>query len=271
MTFPQSVADQFAINGFQFWRLNTPLSSMGDLYESAQGALAFALGPNSDIANFRVSYFDEMRAGGVGTILLSPDRSFVGRVDARNEVSYIESVARAGRVLISVDDIYNTAWRPADFDDDTWELVPPELDVIQYFINPPSLIPQRSDKTFRFQYLQPPINGAKRTFIGVPAYGRKSGTISIKNYTASTIANVGVFGVKFFLTSNALGTTYSVAAEGTISAPADLAGFGQRLVQFTSQTQGGWDYIYIGLGGDITKPYVAGSIVPISITLSDDL
>jgi hypothetical protein len=265
VSFPQADADQAAINGAQFFRLNTPLSSSGDLYESAQGALAFALGPNSDVSNLRVSYLDESVAGGVSQIILSPDRSFVGRVDARNEITYPQSVTRTGRTLIGIDDIYNPAWRPGDFDGDTWEQVPPDIDVIQYFVNPPSLIPQRSDKTFRFQYLQPPPNFAKRTMIAVPAYGRKSGSIAIYNASLVGIVAVGVFGVRYVL-SNA-GSTIPLGIESIMSPLAPLPAFGTRFVQFSGALHGSLDYIFITVSGE----YVGGAALPIIITLSDDL
>lgn len=269
MTFPQPNADQAAVGqAAQFFRLNTPLSSSGDLYESAQGALAFALGPNSDLSNVRVSYFDEAVAGGVAQIILSPDRSFVGRIAARNEVTYTKSVSRKGRILISIDDIYNPAWRPSDFDGDSYEIIPPDLDVIQYFVNPPSLTSQRSDKTFRFQYPKLPPNGAKRTIIAIPSYGRKSGSIAISNPSGATIAGIGLSGVRFVLSY--AGSTIPAGIERAISAPADIVSSGERMIEFSSATHGYQDYLYLTIGGDITKPY-AGTPLPITITLSDDL
>jgi hypothetical protein len=266
VTFPQADADQASINGGQFFRLNTPLSSSGDLYESAQGALAFALGPNSDVSNLRVSYLDESVAGGVSQIILSPDRSFIGRVNARNEITYPKSVTRKGRTLIGVDDIYNPAWRPGDFDSDTWEIVPPDIDVIQYFVNPPSLIPQRSDKTFRFQYLQLPINETRRTMIAVPSYGRKSGSIAISNSSASDL-EVGLFGVRFVLST--AGSTIPLGIEQTISPVAPLIINDERFIQFSSALHGNQDYLFLTFRGSFGNPYTG--LTPIIITLSDDL
>ena len=59
MSYPQPNADQYAINGYQYFRLNTLLSSPGDIYESAQSALAIALGPESDISRVAVAYYDD--------------------------------------------------------------------------------------------------------------------------------------------------------------------------------------------------------------------
>jgi hypothetical protein len=142
--------------------------------------------------------------------------------------------------------------------------VPPDIDVIQYFVNPPSLIPQRSDKTFRFQYLQPPPNINKRTFIAVPSYGRKSGSIAIKHSGFPGSVGIAVFGVRFVLSS--AGSTIPEGIETTIAASASLAPGATRFVQFSSAVNGNLDYIYIRV-----VDYPAGAALPIVITLSDDL
>jgi hypothetical protein len=275
VTFPQPDADQAALNGGEFFRLNTMLSSAGDLYESQQGALAFALGPNSDVSAFRISYYDEASPGGVGSVLLSPDRQFVGLIPARNEVTYPKSVTRKGRTLISVEDIYAPEWRPAGFNaspinGDRWEIVPPTLDVIQYFVSEPSLVSQRSDRTFRYQYLTSAPGLGRTTYLAIPAYGRKSGFITILNKAVAAEAFVDtlVGAVRFSLSTNPAGTTI-IGTQGVIAAGAPLAGEAVRQIVFDSKVHGLWDYFFIGLGGAVNQ--YNGGQMPISVVLSDDV
>ena len=50
MSYPPPNPDNYALNGYKFFRLNTPLTSDGDMYESAQGGQGFAIGPQSDLS-----------------------------------------------------------------------------------------------------------------------------------------------------------------------------------------------------------------------------
>jgi hypothetical protein len=288
MSFPQPNADQAAINGQQYFRLNTLISSMGDLYESAQGSLAVALGPNSDIANVRVSYWDDTVPGGVNTIMLSPDRSFIGRVDARNETTYIKSNGRPGRILIGIDDIFNTTFRPEalfngiadgrNFNPakDVITFVQPVLDVIQYFQNPPSLIPQRSDKTFRFQYLPvaPDAGNGGVSILAIPMYGRKSGYLSVKNLdNGINFVGVQVGAARLSTSTNPPAAAPDGSVNGVLSPWIGVGAGFSTILNFKSSTMGLWDLLLIELGGGVgvNPPFgYHGGPMPITLTLSDD-
>jgi hypothetical protein len=182
VSYPQPNADQYALNGYQYFRLNTLLSSPGDIYESAQGALGFALGPESDISRVAIAYFDDqVPTTMTNQTVISPDRSFVGRVDARNEVTYQPS-GRPGRVLMWSGDIYDQTYVPSA----AVGYVPgqpilrirPRLDVLQYFRDMPSLVPARVDRQYDFQSYQLVLG---TNWIVVPTYGRRYGYVQIAN------------------------------------------------------------------------------------------
>lgn len=173
MSYPQPDSNQYVVDGFEFFRLNTLLSSPGDIYESSQGGFGFALGPDSDIASVLVSYFDSQAPDFMSQFTLSPDRSFVGRVDANILGTYAPS-QRPARVLIAPDNLWNDQYLPTGFEDgvDANIVVTPRLDVIQYFQPQESLVPKRDDKTFVFQALD--VGGTVGTlYVTVPYYGRK--------------------------------------------------------------------------------------------------
>ncbi len=276
MTFPQPSSTAPVLGGQQFFRLNTQLSGAGDLYESEVSALGFALGPDSDLASVRISRYDAEEAGGVSQFVLSPDRNFAGRIDSRPAESYIKSRSRKGRILIGTDDIYSPEWRPLDFDStppgDVWNIIPPQLDVMQYFSTLPSVIPPRSDRTFRFEYFEiPPANS--RTLLAFPVYGRKSGCITVFNATAGigSAVYVGLGAVRFALSVSSDGTRFA-ATEGIIDPVAALASFNSRVINFNSNVDGLWDYFYLIIGGviDATPLNYTGQTLPVIATMSDD-
>lgn len=269
MTFPQLSSVDPVLNGQQLWRLKTLLASAGDIYESEVSGLAFALGPDSDIAEVLVSYFDPDAATLLSQVTLSPDRDMIGRIDAHNETTY-PALGRRGRILISIEDIYDPTWLPEGFDlahsRITFEA--PVLDVFQYFVNPPSLISQRSDKTFRYQYPTIPpdvVNGF--TYIVLPAYGRKSGYFTFKNIGNGIVTvPVSILGVR--LSTSALPGPVG-AAQVSLYANAGILTGDSAAHVFKASTDGLWDYLVIALGNGAGFGYPGGPF-PISVTLSDD-
>lgn len=270
MTFPQPSSDAPVLQSQQYFRLKTGLSSAGDLYESKVGALAFALGPDSDLASVNVTYLD-VAAQSAESFILSPDRAFVGRIDARNDVDYPNTPGnRKGRILISSNDMFDDSARPDGYvdADDVIYFVQPTLDVMQYFVNPPSVMPERSDKIFRFLYYpgaQDIVNGV--SYLAVPGYGRKSGHFLFRNLNGINTVRVKVFGWK-------LSTS---AAPGTVGAVQSQLYSGDLLTQGTGEyfylasADGMWDLFLISLGGGAAGfGYDPASPMPTTITLSDD-
>lgn len=193
MSYPQPDADQYALNGYKFFRLNTPLTSDGDIYESAQGAQAFAIGPDSDISKVNIAYFDDqlVGAGYLNQVAISPDRPFPGLIAARNTDLYMPA-KRPGRILMWSDELYNPTWAP-DFIDIAGRIdfEVPVLDVVQYFA-PAGLItsPGRNDKEYWYDFIPFPAAGVgvNNTWILViPFYGRRFASVELYNGQAGTL------------------------------------------------------------------------------------
>lgn len=270
MTYPQPSSVAPVLAGQDNFRLTTNLSGGGDMYESEVGAYGFAIGPNSDLASVAVTYFDENATGFVNQAIITPDRNFVGRVDARNDSTYPGATPRKGRILLSPNDIYDDNFQPLDFDanDDVIIFVPPVLDVIQYFTAAPSITPPRSDREFRFQYYQLPNNPIDGlTWTAIPAYGRKSGFFTFKNISGPTV-QITVLGVKLSISADPgpVGCYQkSLYSDG-------LIGDGQEgELVYKSSEHGLWDLFVIGFGGGVGPfPYQGGPL-PTTIVLSDDI
>lgn len=244
MSYPQTVASEAVLGGQNFWRLRTLLSSPGDMYESDASALAFAIGPDSDIANVLINYFDPLAgAASMNELVISPDRAMTGLISARNEVPYPLRLSgnRPGKILISSADVYDESFQPSTFvgGDDRMILNPPTLDVIQYFSAPPSLIPERSDKNYFYKgFVAPEWN-----FIVIPFYGRKYAYISLQNNDSAASADWQVLGVTYSITTDPkkhiekqLQTVATVAANG---------GFDDLVVK--ASTSGVFDALCLGI------------------------
>ena len=199
MSYPQPDSDQYAIRGYDFFRLTTGLTSPGDIYESQQSGHAFALGPDSDVANVNVAYFDDQVPTFQNQVTIGPPRSMVGRLDARNESSYTPA-NRPGRLLFWPADIYDPSFKPNLFapDQDTLTFVTPILDVIEYFQPQPSLVVERNDKTYRFQELPAPV---RFSYLVIPFWGRKYASVRFFNQTAADVI-LAVIGVSYFINPN---------------------------------------------------------------------
>jgi hypothetical protein len=205
VSYPQPNADQYSINGYQYFRLNTLLSSPGDIYESAQSGLSLALGPDSDISKVDVAYFDDQVPTFMQRTSIGPERSFAGRMDARNEVTY-QPAARPGRVLFWASDLYDPAFRPAGFNilTDQFNVVAPRLDVLQYFQAPASLSTQRNDKTYNFQNIVTGAIATADTWLMLPYWGRRYAMIELTN-KAPDVTAFALYGINFAISINSAG------------------------------------------------------------------
>jgi hypothetical protein len=190
MSYPPPDPDSYAVNGYKFFRLNTTLISDGDIYESAQGAQGFAIGPDSDISKVNVGYFDDQVARFMNQVAISPGRPFPGIVLARNESVYVPS-NRPGRTLIWPDEIYNPTWDP-DFIDVAGRLdfEVPVLDVVQYFApGGLSMTGGRNDKEYWYDFIAAPaaVGTPNAWTIVIPFYGRRFASLTWQNGQAIAV------------------------------------------------------------------------------------
>lgn len=243
MTFPQPEATPYAVNNYGFFRLNTPLSSPGDIYESDQSGHAFCVGPNSDIANVNMAYFDDQVPTFMQFITLSPTRSITGLINARNDAKYAPA-QRPGRILFWSDDIYDPNFRPrAAVAGDAVQFVPPLIDIIQYFTPLASVVPPRINKEFVFQnYVVP---GGQTLFIVLPYYGRRYAFVDFTNRNNVSPNTFGVSGVNYAITDDSSGNPYH--QETTLLAAAAVAPGASARKIIRASTDGMFDALVFSL------------------------
>lgn len=212
MSYPQPDADQYAVKGYQYFRLNTPLSSPGDLYQSAQSGHALAIGPDSDIANVNVAYFDDQVPTFLQQTTISPFRAFEGRVDARNDARYTPS-GRPAKILFWPADLYDPSYVPlkpfatgVQFDptQDAITFITPQLDVIEYFKPQPSLTAGRRDKDYIFADI---LAAARWTYLVLPYYGRRYFHLRMGGLFGTSLPlTFGIYGLLYFNSFNSIET-----------------------------------------------------------------
>jgi hypothetical protein len=206
MSYPQPDADLYAINGYSFFRLNTTLTTDGDIYQSAQGTHAFALGPDSDISRVAIGYFDKQVDRYMDQFMLTADRPFLGSIAAQNDAQYAPSNV-PGRVLFWPDELYNPTWRPTDWDtaEVRVDFVAPVIDIIQYFSPVPVNNGQRNNKAYHYDRL-PFSNTIEFYYLVIPFYGRRYASIKFGNQIPGVnISGLDVYGLNYRPTSNPTG------------------------------------------------------------------
>lgn len=261
MSYPQPSADQYSIKGYQYFRLNTLLTSPGDIYESAQSGHALAIGPESDLANINVAYFDDQVETFMQRTAISPLRAFVGRVDARNDQTY-QPAERVARILFWSADIYDPNYRPiskpAAFNatNDQIQFVAPRMDVIEYFKPISSLTPGRTDKEFTFQNY-PVVLG--RFYLVLPYYGRKYAYCEFTNRDQVLANTWGIVGVNYAITQDDSTTPYH--QETTIQSPVAINANNQATRIIKASSDGMFDALVFSITG-------AGP-APLRVVMSD--
>jgi hypothetical protein len=230
MSYPQPSSNAAVTGGQNIFRLQTSLVSPGDIYQSEQSAFAVAVGPNSDIANVLVNYYDETAPGFMNSLLVGSRTPFSGLVLAQNDKVYKPS-GLPGRILFSVADfIPQIPSAQAD------QIVPPVLDLIQYLSPPPVGIPTvRNDRNLYFQDY--PTGGASYRLM-IPYYGRVFASLLFGQSAGGE--SVKVEGCNFF---DAISQTPTTLVPVTALAAGNVS----KIVK--SSVDGMFDYLRITISG----------------------
>lgn len=271
MTYPQPNSNTAVLEGSNFFRLETTMLSPGDIYESQVSCKGVALGPRSDIDIINVAYFNDQMSGFMAIEQVSAGRLFVGRLDARNESSYSPSGVK-GRILFWSDVVFD----PFAFQNDEvvallgdCVTVKPRFDIIQYFTDVPSVAPERSDRTYYFESLRNANSQGDGNQGGIilPYYGRRYGSIRLKNQTAAPL-DYNVIGMNYTRTALVPGSPFEgLSTEIKVLKQATVLGDAQEDLVIQAGVDGMFDAIGIAMlnsgGVDITDP------IPINVRFSD--
>jgi hypothetical protein len=201
-------ASQAVLNGQEFFRLFQDLESGGDIYEIDTGTKALCVGPQSDLANYTVNFFDFQAPDNIDEVNLSLGNPVIGRLDALLATKYPTASGLPARILVSPRDIVDNTWLPTGFVPPAFPIAGdfvaarprPRIDLFSYLSNPTALAPLRDDRLYQFPFTTALLSPARAFYI-LPYYGRRYGEFSFKNLTGgvgSQTYTVEVTGVNLF-------------------------------------------------------------------------
>ncbi len=250
MSYPQPSADQYALNAQQAFRLVTQMVSPGDIYEVTQSGYAFAVGPDSDVADIKITYYDAQSAQQfVNQVSISPSRAFAGYIVAQNDATYMPA-NRPGVILMWAGNLIpSNGFLPTGFNPDQDRIVMeyPILDVVQSFQPTASVTSSRPDKTWFYQEV---VIGNTSGYVLIPYYGRKYAAVQLDNNSGHDV-NFTVTGINFKISD---------------TAPATYATLGTALVVTTANTMQIYRADTVGLF-DYLMIHVTPTVVATGITL----
>lgn len=268
MSYPQPSSEVAASSGADWFRIKTPVTSAGDIYESRQGGV-FTIGPESDFSRVNIAYYDANEATFLQTTQIevgNPSPVMQPRLDQK----YMPS-AKAAKLLLWPDQHWYNNFVPASvIAGTTFINFPPVFDVIQTFAGTPP-ITKRNDKTYDI-----PFNAelTDNVVVAIPYYGRRSMNCNLYYDTS-----LGVVDVSYDITAveyrpvSAGGWGVGAATINTLPGiPAtgkfwsDILVAGANIPMRLSNAQGRYDALLFNL----TLPGTAGGLFGLRITVSDN-
>jgi hypothetical protein len=161
-----------------YWRLFQEIQSSGDIWEIDESLKGVAIGPDSDVSEVILSYYDPAQPEGVEQLSVAVGNPFEGRIDALMGTEYPKTQSPA-RILISLGDLIDNAYVPNNFNSgeevtgDQITRAPAFVDLIGYFDKKAEQARVRSNRKILFSRFQGVPQSGVRSYYIVPSYGRR--------------------------------------------------------------------------------------------------
>lgn len=247
----QNNADNAVIRGQEYYRLKQTIDSPGDIFEVDQSTRAIYIGPDSDISEVRVTYYDPESPTGLSTADVSINGPFVGRIDSLLATK-IPVTGQKARILVSPVDIVDNTYRrtlTGPFANFREFNVPAKLDLMCALKTLPSIPQVRADRTLRFPNTPYEISapsGSGGTDLIIPIYGRRM--VSVQVVAAAFVG----YAMDFYLVALQPGATPEPAFLGSLD-PVLSASVGitqTAVIRASSDTRS-----FVTSGGEPTQPW----------------
>ncbi len=174
--------EQAVLRSQDYFRLKRAVQSPGDIFALNESARAVYIGPDSDIGEVEITYFNPSEPLSIETAKVSVNGPFVGRIDSL-PLTKISATAQGGRILVSPSDIVNNAYIPPFSNAFRRFNIPAMIDVIFSLKPLPDIPSVRADRTLRFPrtpYEQVAVGTDDgSTDLIVPIYGRRMVTVTV--------------------------------------------------------------------------------------------
>ena len=221
----QKDANQAVLRGQEYFRIKQAIQSPGDIFEIDQSTKAIYIGPDSDIAEARITYYDPDVPGGLATADVSVNGPFVGRIDSLLATK-VPGTNQTARILAAPVDLVDNAYRrplTGPFANFREYNVPAQLDLMCALNTLPDIPSVRADRTLRFPNTPYEISapsGSGGTDLIIPIYGRRM--ISVQVVSAAFVG----YAMEFYLVALQPGATtepkYLGALDPVLSASVGL-------------------------------------------------
>lgn len=265
MSYPQlAQASAETLEGQDYFRLFTEIQSSGDIYEMDTSAQAFVIGPQSDIARARVTYFDPSNPAQASSFVVSVDSPFIGRVDSIASTKYPNGTS--AKILITPEDIINNSFVPSGIGQaDIRALVKPKLDLLGYLAPPFSFPPKRADFTKSGICVINDDGGhvSGTSYLTLPYYRRRFASLKFLNLTAGQIT-VSAIG---YVWLPALASRY---IDTQLLAASNIAAGADGSFNIKASTVGLHDAILIKVFGVISDGTNPAACVYYDVVLTDE-
>jgi len=182
---------QAVLDGANAFRLKQEVGSSGDIWEIDSSAAAIYVGPDSDLTEYRVTYYDPTAPNQLRTADFSVGGPLA--TDTRALLSQrVQSTGEPARILVNPVDLFEPDYvRPINGVPSAPSrtiIIPPVADVMFAFTpRLPGLPAVRSDRTVRLVEIPFEDDGVG-TDVLIPAYGRRMITVQALSLDAVTLS-----------------------------------------------------------------------------------
>jgi hypothetical protein len=217
MALQRETASNRVLGGQDHWRLFQQIESSGDIWEIDESLKGVAIGPESDVSEVFLSYYDSAQPNSIQKLSVAVGNPFEGRLDALMGTPY-PSTGSNGRILVSLGDLIDNAYEPLNWDPgdppitpaDPIIYVPSFVDLFGYFDKKAEQARVRSNRKILFSVAASlPVNASAVWYV-VPCYGRRYGSVLVVNHDPSTepvlSISVDLIGVRLAVGKTVAGT-----------------------------------------------------------------
>jgi hypothetical protein len=255
-------ASKAVLNGQEVFRFNQLINDGGDIYEFDSGSKGFVVGPQSDLAQYRINYYDDQEPDKIGESVVSVDNPLLSRVDALLDREY-PSAKIPGNILVSPVDFIDPGWKPAGWRNyvdpftafDSLACYPSlRVDLISHLKDPGVVSPRRDDRIYRFSRFGGAAVAGSLGWYFIPMYGRRFYECLFHHH-----GDVGTYTFNFYGVTLSPGVQDSVGSTDPGETKAIMVPLvaNQTVTQgntmrriFTADTEGMYDLIIFSIEGD---------------------
>jgi hypothetical protein len=183
----QDADTQAVLRGQEFYRLKQAVQSPGDIYELDLSSRSIYIGPDSDISEVQVQYYDPAALPTqIQNATFAVNGPFVARLDSLLATT-VPTTGQPGRLLISPVDLVDNAYTPPTPVANKQFNIPAMIDVIVALKSLSSIPGVRADRTFRYpntpwytgNVTAGPAGNNGSTNLIIPIYGRRMVSVQV--------------------------------------------------------------------------------------------